>query len=137
MRTAGRRLEPGFTLLEVLVASVLIGTTFVAVVSIMSRSLRNIDRMQPHERACLHAREQMTDLLTREQLEPGRLRGSWDDDYRWQADITRVENSEFNASGDYALFDIRVQVYWGDPDRPRSYVLQTTQLAAQVKNADR
>ena len=61
-----RSLNAGFTLMEVLVACVLIPTVFVAVVSVMSQSLRNIDRMNPYETAMLHAQLRTIPVMRRQ-----------------------------------------------------------------------
>jgi general secretion pathway protein I len=128
--SAAVRSQRGFTLMEVLVASVLMGTVFVAAVSLMSQSLRNIERMRPHEQAMRHAREKMNETLLREQLTLEHSSGRWSDGYRWRVDVTpEVQANEPSRQGLPMLFNIRVEVSWGG-DQPRSYVLQTAQLAA-------
>ena len=121
----------GFTLLEVLVASVLMAAVFVAAMSVMSGSLRNLDRMRPHQLALTHARELMTEELLREQLAPERSRGQWDDGDRWQVEITPLAASAPQATGP-ALFRVRVDVAWGDPRQPKTYRLETVQLAKRA-----
>jgi type II secretion system protein I len=124
----GRRYN-GFTLMEVLIASVLMGTAFVAAVSLMSQSLRNIERMQPHEQAMRHAREKMNETLLREQLALEHSSGRWSDGYRWRLDVApEVDAKEATRQGGPMLFNIRVEVTWGS-EQPRSYALQTAQLA--------
>jgi len=127
--------QRGFTLMEVLIASVLIGTVFVAATSLMSQSLRNIDRMRPHEDAMRHAREKMNETLLREQLVVEHSSGKWSDGYRWQLDITPdTQPNETPRQGMPMLFNIRVEVLWGS-EQPRSYVLQTAQLATVASGA--
>ena len=142
-----RRRQSGFTLMEVLVASVLIATVFVAVVSVMSQSLRNLDRMRPHELAIAHAKQLMNDQLLREQLTAEHTTGQWSDGYRWQVDIApelsakpgstqpgsaqpgQAQPGSTPPQAGYALFDIHVLVVWGDRAQPKSYSLATTQWA--------
>ncbi len=149
MRAARRTPQRGFTLLEVLIASVLMGSVFVAVVGLMSQSLRSIDRMRPHELALLHAREKMNEMLTSDQLQPEHTTGQWPDGYWWDVVITpstmSMASSTAQASqgpavnqpgaqlGGYALFDVRVRVAWGDAQNPRTYMLQTTQWAQWLR----
>ena len=139
--------ESGFTLLEVLIASVLIGSVFVAVVSLMSQSLRNIERMTPHDLAMLHARELMNGQLLRDEMQPETISGDWNDGYRWRVDIVPLDFAAVGAStaapqpvavndpaatvkpGSKTLFRVRVKVFWGERDRPRSYDLETMQWA--------
>lgn len=140
--------QRGFTLLEVLLAAVLIGSVFVAVLSVMSQSLRNIERMTPHETALRHAREVMTEELVREQLAPEQSRGRWDDGFRWEVEILPYEavttggpaaalpqlavskpDSPAPAAGTFGLFKIRVVIAWGEDSRRRTYAVETTQWA--------
>ena len=132
--TRRTRCSVGFTLMEVLVASVLISTVFVAVVSVMSQSLRNIDRMRPHETAMLHAREKMNDALLREQLGFEHGTGRWDDGYRWQLDIAPYQliQAQQQQVGQPGLFKIRVQIVWGEAQAPRTYAVETTQWANRL-----
>jgi type II secretion system protein I len=141
--------QSGFTLLEVLIAAVLLGSVFVAVVSVMSQSLRNIDRMRPHELAMLHAREKMNEELLLDELEPGSLGGQWTDGYRWRVEVTPLDFVAVGQStaapqpvlpsspttgsavrpGAKTLFRVAVEVTWGDRNNARSYALQTMQWA--------
>jgi len=131
-RDASRR---GFSLIEVLIASAILGMAFVALAGMMSQSLRNIERMQPHELALLHARERMTELLLEPELNPGRSGGQWDDGYRWQAEIAPAQGVSPTAFAGQGLFRIRLQISWGDLEHPKSYVVETTQLARQASAA--
>ena len=148
-----RRRQSGFTLLEVLIAAVLIGSVFVAVVSLMSQSLRNIDRMRPHELAVLHAREKMNEELLRPELQPESFSGQWADGYHWRVDIAPLDfialgkttapaESVMRANskgkdgdtpqvqpGSNTLFQVKVRVSWGDRDNVRTYDVQTMQWA--------
>jgi general secretion pathway protein I len=143
-----RARQSGFTLLEVLIAAVLIGSVFVAVVSLMSQSLRNIDRMRPHELAMLHAREKMNEELLNDDLVPGSSVGQWNDGYRWRVEITPLDFEALGKStavpmpvapnatqtstvrpGMKTLFRVQVEVAWGNRTDPRNYQLETMQWA--------
>ena len=122
----------GFTLLEVLIAAVVMGTTFVAVMGLLSQSLRNIERMKPQEVALLHARNKMSEMLLQESLLPDTTAGQWEDGYRWQVQV-RFEPTLAGAPqapqqkgpGALALFRIRVQIGWGQGAASKTYVLET------------
>jgi len=128
----------GFTLVEVMVSTVLLASVFVAVVSLSSQSLHNLLRLRPHEIALVHARERMNGLLLLEELQPGQFSGSWEDDYRWTALVVQHTNDTKSVGADYQLFDIRVVISWGDRLQEKNYVLETRQWAKMVKqNASR
>ena len=147
-----RARQSGFTLLEVLIAAVLLGSVFVAVTSLMSQSLRNIDRMRPHEVAMQHARQRMNEELLRDELVPEETFGQWSDGYRWTVEITALDfqalgkstaapqpvlpvppgqatNHQVAAPGSKTLFRVRVQVAWGERDNTKTYDLETMQWA--------
>ena len=69
MKVGRTQAEKGFTLLEVLLATVVLAGAFVAVMSLLSQSLGTVARLEPHQRALLHAREKMSEILLRQELE--------------------------------------------------------------------
>jgi type II secretion system protein I len=141
MTRAASKSVRGFTLLEVLIAAVVMGTVFVAVMGLISRSLRNIDRMKPHEIALAHAQEKMNEMLIPRAFTRQTTSGAWDDGYRWQVQIEEaplVPGTELAAGSKnqdaYGLFSIRVEITWGTDDAPKSYVVQTLQWAKRDRN---
>jgi general secretion pathway protein I len=135
--------ERGFTLLEVLIAAVVMATVFVAVMGLLSKSLRNIDRLKPHEIALAHAQEKMNEVLILESLTPGTSAGSWDDGYRWQVDVENApvlldpeqaaqQKTDRNTWG---LFRVRVEISWGTEAAPKGYEIETLQWAKKDKGS--
>jgi type II secretion system protein I len=141
MTRAASKSVRGFTLIEVLIAAVVMGTVFVAVMGLISRSLRNIDRMKPHEIALAHAQEKMNEMLIPRTFTAETTSGAWDDGYRWQVQIedaplvpgTQPAAQSKNHDA-YSLFSIRVEITWGRDDAPKSYVVQTLQWAKRDRN---
>ena len=71
--------QRGFTLLEVMVATLIMGIAVVGLMSGISQSLRNADRVIDYDRAALLARSKMDDLLLNYQLPKGTvISGSFD-----------------------------------------------------------
>lgn len=122
----------GFTLIEVLISTVLLASVFVAVLGLSSQSLRNLNRMEPHQRALSHAREKMNQLLLLEELQPGMTSGSWEDGYRWEAAVSPSRFNDKSTTAGYGLFDIRLVIHWGVAPSDRTYVVETTQWAKKV-----
>jgi type II secretion system protein I len=128
----------GFTLLEVLVSTVLLGTVFVAVVGLASQSLRNITRMKSQESALLHAREKMNEVLLLEELGPSTQSGEWRDGYQWQMQIAPSAQDAQIQDPTNGLFDIQVVIRWGDSGREKAYTVETTVWARRVdRNASK
>jgi type II secretion system protein I len=122
----------GFTLLEVLVSTVLLGTVFVAVMGLTAQSLRNINRMEPHEKALWHAREKMNQVLLLEELGPTEQAGRWDDGYQWHVQVWRNDRDTQMNDATYGLFHIRVVIVWAEQAKPKTYAIETTQWARKV-----
>jgi len=105
----------GFTLLEVLVATALVGIAAAALMSGLSGSLRNLSRAQGYEQTVLVARAQMSRLLIEEKLKPGRLEGRWDERYRWEAEVAPWDPSgraPVNPDVPPEMAVIKLRVFW-------------------------
>lgn len=116
----------GFTLLEVLIATALTGIAVAALIGGMSGTLRNVARLEQHEKAVLIARAQLTRLLVEEHLEPGELNGRWDDTYRWTAQIDRwnpAGATDPRVMPPVAL--VKLTVLWTTANGEKSLALET------------
>jgi general secretion pathway protein I len=70
--------KDGFTLLEVLVATVVMAIAVAGLMSAISSSLRNAARLTDHDRAALLGRQKMDELLVATGLEKGvSFQGTW------------------------------------------------------------
>lgn len=133
MRQARPSAVQGFTLLEVLVSTVLLASVFVAVMGLAAQSLRNISRLKPEKLALLHAREKMSEMLLLEELSPGERSGQWTDGYQWEVDISpNVRDAQLNDPN-FGLFQIRVVTSWVNQGRTKQYAVETTQWAKKVR----
>src|SRR4051812_3273041 len=90
----------GFTLLEILVATAILGTSVAALFGLLSGSLGNMQRLRGPSEALLLAQSEMNEILT-SGIDtgaglPGAIRldekteGHWNDQYRWEATATRL-----------------------------------------------
>lgn len=140
-RTNSRGLPArGFTLLEILVATAILGTAITALLSLMSGSLNNAQRLRGPSRAMMLAQSRMNELLsTGVPMADGsvvpmpinqKVEGKWDDDFRWEALATRYSPVPESGSEGAALVRVVLDVYWkagqGRPERKLS--LETLQL---------
>lgn len=120
----------GFTLLEMLVASVIMGVAVVALLANVSTSLRNGARAAEYDRAALIARRTMDELLLDASLPYDLpLEGKFDRaraglDGGWRARLTRFENPPRLAPGASLLERIELEVWWSSGARRRSVSLE-------------
>lgn len=86
--------QAGFTLLELLVAFMVLVLAFTVMLRIFSGGLRGVGDAQSHSRAVEHARAQLALVGTEYPLQPGELRGETDDGYRWNVTVKPVDTAQ-------------------------------------------
>ena len=118
----------GFTLLEVLVATMVLGISVVIVLQLFSGGLDQARRAEDYTRAVFHARAKMEEVLldlpSGETLE----RGDFGDGYRWAWETLLDTDTPATELGVQPIM-IRVTVGWGFDRTPKEYHLQTLALA--------
>ncbi len=137
-RTGSR--EAGFTLLEILVATAILGTSVAALFGLLSGSLGNMQRLQAPAKAMMLAQSRMNELLAAG-VETGggtamalpldqSIQGRWDDQYRWEALATRFNAPPQILPGQPVMVHIALHAIWrtapGKPEKKLS--LETIQL---------
>jgi len=138
----------GFTLLEILVATVILGTAVVALFGLLSGALGNLRRLRAPSQALMLAQGGMNQLLGAG-LETGngaavaipldqKLEGRWDDQFRWEALATRFNPPPDTAPGQTIMVRIVLDVFWksapGKPEKKLS--LETVQLQQEPQRAN-
>ena len=120
--------QSGFTLLETLVAMMILSIALVIIFQQFSGALNAGHVSESYSRAVWHAREKMEQLLLQETLSPESREGEFGDGYRWRYRIEPVEaygplNSEVPAS-----FTITVRVAWQQGRRTKQLDISTLAL---------
>ena len=121
----------GFTLLEVMVATTIMGIAIVTLMSGLSTSVRNATRLTDYDRAVLVARAKMDSLLAdpklpqrtvlEEPLDPvllGGARGGW------RAQVTPFETASGAGPGAPSLDRVQLEIWWMSADQRRSFNLE-------------
>ena len=106
-------MKRGFTLLEVLVATVIMGMAVTALIIGLSQSVKNASRLTEYDRAAMLARTKMNELL----LEPnlplqGEVEGSFDRNDGWRAVSRPFEVPPNAGPGSLILQEIALEVWW-------------------------
>ena len=125
------RSRRGFTLLEVMVATTIMGIAVVTLMSGLSTSVRNASRLTDYDRVALLARAKMDALLVDPKLplgtvmdEPldasllGGARGGW------RAQVTPFENAPSPVPGAFGLDRIQLEIWWMSGEQRRSFSLE-------------
>ena len=145
-----RRTTPcaGFTLLEVLVATAILGTAVSALMGLLSGSLGNVQRMRGASQALLLGRSRMNELLVATQESPGyrnssrrsalpldqKIQGQWDEQYRWEALATRLRPPPESAPAQIIQVRVVVDVFWksSSGSQEKKLSLETVQLRQEL-----
>lgn len=125
-----RAAQAGFTLLEVLVAVMILGLTLGALLQQFALATRAGSASYDSTRAALYAREKLEELKTRKDLGEFVDGGSFDDGYEWE---TRVQFYGYDEFEDQAVFEgMRYETYrlsslviWRLGSRVRQVELET------------
>ncbi|MBV8845404.1 MAG: prepilin-type N-terminal cleavage/methylation domain-containing protein [Bryobacterales bacterium] len=112
-----KKTTAGFTLLEVLVAAMIMGIAVAGVLSAIASATRNASRLTQYDRATLLARQKMNELLVN--LSAPRntpMTGAWDSvpNAGWTATVTPFEAAPGAGPGLWAVDRIELEVWWMD-----------------------
>jgi general secretion pathway protein I len=125
VRRANQR---GFTLLEVLVATVILATAIAGLMTALSGSMRVASRLTDYDRAAMLARRKMEELTTERRLprltqfeglyDPAQTNGA---PSGWRAVVVPFEVPPNAGPGTPILERIAVTVWWTNGDRQRTF----------------
>lgn len=109
----------GFTLLEVLVATVIMGVAVTALITGLSQSVKNATRLADYDRAAMLARTKMNDLILDANLPfEGSADGMFTEDQTggiragWKASLKPFDAPPNAGPGTVILQEIAMDVWW-------------------------
>jgi len=121
------RRQSGFTLLELLVAFMVLVLAFTVMLRIFSGGLRGVGDAQSHSRAVEHARAQLSLVGTEYPLRAGEMRGETADGYRWHVTAEPVDAAQLpwqdigQSLDEPELLRVTADISWGgEPGRTLS-----------------
>jgi general secretion pathway protein I len=123
----------GFTLLEMIVATTIMGIAVAGLMSGISNSTRNAARLRDYDRVVQLARLRMNGLLTdprvplnapQEGLFDPAITGGLE--CGWRAQVSVAEKSSSTpAAGDYVLDRIQLEIWWMSGGQRRTFPLDS------------
>jgi general secretion pathway protein I len=124
--------QRGFTLLEMIVATTIMGIAVVGLLTGISGSTRNAARLREYNRAVQLARLRMNELLLDQRLprnivvsgpfDPSQTGGI---EAGWQARLSSFEMAPLPAPGQMAMDRIELEVWWTSGTVRRTFALES------------
>ncbi len=116
--------DAGFTLLEVLVAMVLLSVALVAILQLFSINLRGIATSEDYSKAVMRAEATMRDVLDDDNIAEKSSSETTPDGYRIDVAITNAEEKR-TENLPLKLLQISLTVHWKDGVKERALTLKT------------
>lgn len=124
----------GFTLVELVVAFLILTIGVVAILELVSQSALNARYAKDRTTAVTLAQQKLEELMAQPDLAAGEMEGDFGDAYpqfRWRAQVKEVSDTALSEMG-IALRHITVVVEWRDRGQIRSVQLETLQSNAPL-----
>ena len=103
----------GFTLLEIMVATLIMAIAVVGVLSAMSTSTRAAARLTAYDRAVMLAHSKMDELLVDKLIPFGAaVNGNFDDQTGWTARFTPYVTRPGSPPGSPCLERVELEIWW-------------------------
>ena len=120
-RLRSPRAQRGYTLIEVIVAFMVLALALTVLLGIMSGATKQVRWADDAGRAALHAESLLAQQGVGEPLRPGRTEGDFEEGrYRWTLEVerwrdpTQPPNPQPEDPGAARLYALDLQVQWGD-----------------------
>ncbi len=128
-------IEAGFSLLETLVAVMVLGISLVVILQLFSGALRAGSLSTNYTRALFIAQNKMEETLVKPVLEEGETEGNAEEIFSYHVTVTWMEPEEVDTKTAFDLFDVSVRVAWQEGASVKEVELNTITLSGPEKSA--
>ena len=123
----------GFTLIETLVATMILAIGIVTILQLFSGGLRSVTASENYTRAIFHAREKMNEILMAETLAEGIAEGSFDDGYQWRADFIEIKDESEKVNIPVSKLSVHLIVEWTQGVGKKQVEMNSVTIAKLIK----
>ena len=133
LKSNALRNDKGFSLLEVIVALLIMAGGFLAVVNLLSGSVRSVDLSSQYLKAVTLANSKMNELeIENFYMEDKSGRFKNEENYRWDLFIEPYDSKLNDESSGIQLQKILLKIFWDDNGKRRNLELATVRLDGQT-----
>ena len=119
--------EPGFTLLEVIVALAILGIAFALAMESLASGVRSAKASEDYTQAVLLARQKIAEMVVTPSLKQFADQGEFGGGFRWVSEIQPLPQDEVDLPAQ--LYRVRVRVIWPGRRKEKSLDLYTLRMA--------
>ena len=127
------RRSRGFSLLEVVAATLLLAIAFAALLKVAGGSIELTRNADDHSQAALWARSLLDTVDITTPLQPGTTEGRFDANYRWRLVVTPWRSAMPAQNMPMRVMKLDLDVRWGSRLRERSAHFSTLRVLGQAK----
>ncbi|MFH0731099.1 MAG: prepilin-type N-terminal cleavage/methylation domain-containing protein [Pseudomonadota bacterium] len=127
----------GFTLIETLVAVMILAISMTVIFQLFSGGLKNSLLVGNYTRACFYAREKMEEFLLLNTPPDVSYSGDLENGYKWQVQIDSVvpEDGDQPATNSKVnLQKITVTIHWDEGFKEKQFDISTIKIAEKTEN---
>jgi len=115
----------GFTLLEVMVATLIMGIAVAGTLAALSTSVRAASRLTAYDRAAMLGRSKMDELLTSRRIPfNAQVSGNFDETSGWAARFSPYITREGAPPGSPCLERVELEIWWLDGNHRQTFPLE-------------
>lgn len=123
----------GFSLLEVVAATLLLAIAFTALLKVAGGSMQLTHNADDHSQAAMWARSLLDTVDITTPLQTGRSEGRFDDSYRWRLVVTPWSPAQAGQNVSVRMVKLDLDVLWGPKLRERSAHFSTLRALGPVQ----
>ena len=122
--------QQGFSLLEILVAFMILAMSLTVIYRIFSGGLRNVALSEDYTHAALIAESRLSAAGISEPLLAGVTSGQWDERFRWERVVEHYQPWEQDRELHLPLaaYKVTINVYWEHTGSTRKITLSSVRL---------